>query len=225
VTLVAAPSLVPQIVLLEGNIMNRKTPFWRNFNWRILLLRILINAAALFLTAALVPDIYFVDRSLLSLLLLALGLGVLNAFVKPILQVLTLRFIFASYGFIVILINTLILYLLAFFFPERFAVDHFLWAFVGGALIGAIGSLLESLLGVTAPIVGDRYPYVRTKIKEEQGRGLEARLAQPLTPSAPLAAVEESDATAAEAAEAPAEAGSAAGPIDAGAQVAAGGEA
>jgi putative membrane protein len=201
----------------------RRIPFIRNFNWRILLLRILINAVALLLTAALVPDIYFVNRSLLSLLLLALGLGVLNAFLKPVLQVLTLRFIFASYGFIVILINTLILYLLAFFFPERFSVDHFLWAFVGGALIGAIGSLLESLLGVTAPIVGDRYPYVRTKVKEEQGRGLEALIVRPLSPSASLAVAEEPDANAAEMAEIPAEA--AAQSIDAGAQVAAGGEA
>jgi putative membrane protein len=202
--------------------MNRRISFWRNFNWRILLLRILINAVALLLTAALVPDIYFVDRSLRSLLLLALGLGVLNAFVKPVLQVLTLHFIFASYGLIVILINTLILYLLAFFFPARFAVDHLLWAFVGGALIGAIGSLLESLLGVTAPIVGDRYPNVRTKIKEEQGRGLETRIAQPLTPSMPLAMAEEPDATASET---QAAAASAAESIDAGVQVAIGGEA
>ena len=119
----------------------------------------------------------------------------------------------------------MILYLLAFFFPARFAVDHLIWAFVGGALIGAIGSLLESLLGVTAPIVGDRYPYVRTKIKEEQGRGLEARIAQPLTPSASLAVAEEPDANAAEVAEIPAEAASAAESIDAGAQVAVGGEA
>lgn len=203
----------------------QRIPFIRNFNWRILLLRILINAVALFLTAALVPDIYFVDRSLLSLLLLALGLGVLNAFVKPLLQVLTLHFIFASYGLIVILINTLVLYLLAFFFPARFAVDHLLWAFVGGALIGAIGSLLESLLGVTAPIVGDRYPNVRTQIKEEQGSGLEAWITQPLAPSMPLAVAEEPDATAAEAAEIQAEAASAVGSIDAVANVAVGGEA
>ena len=203
----------------------REVPFIRNFNWRILLLRILINAVALFLTAALVPDIYFVDRSLASLLLLALGLGVLNAFVKPVLQVLTLHFIFASYGLIVILINTLILYLLNFFFSARFAVDRLVWAFVGGALIGAIGSLLESLLGVTAPIVGDRYPIVRTQIKEEQGRGLEARIVQPLTSSTPLAVMEGPDATTAEAVQIPAEAESAPDSIDAGAQVAVGGEA
>jgi len=203
----------------------REISFIRNFNWRILLLRILINAVALFLTAALVPDIYFVNRSLASLLLLALGLGVLNAFVKPVLQVLTLRFIFASYGLIVILINTLILYLLAFFFPARFAVDHLIWAFVGGALIGAVGSLLESLFGVTAPIIGDRYPYVRTKIKEEQGRGLEARIAQPLAPSASLEVAEDPVANAAEVAETPAAAASAAESIDARPQVAIGGEA
>ena len=64
-----------------------------------------------------------------------------------------------------------------------------------------------------------------TKIKEEQGRGLEARIAQPLTPSIPLAVAEEPDATAAEAAEIPAAAASTAEPIDAGAQVAVGGEA
>jgi len=203
----------------------QRTPFIRNFNWRILLLRILINAAALFLTAALVPDIYFVDRSLASLLLLALGLGLLNAFLKPILQVLTLRFIFASYGLIVILINTLILYLLTIFFPARFAVDHLLWAFVGGALIGAVGSLLESLLGVTAPIVGDRYPYVRTKIKEDQARGLEARITQPLAPSALPALADEPGSAPVEVAETPVEAALAPESIAADAQVAAGGKA
>ena len=117
----------------------REIPFIRNFNWRILLLRILINAVALLLAAALLPSIYFVDRSLVTLLLMAFALGVLNAFVKPIIQVLTLRFIFASYGLIVVLINTLMMYLLAFLFPERFAVDKFIWALVGGALIGLGG--------------------------------------------------------------------------------------
>ena len=134
--------------------MKQKIPFLRNFNWRVLLLRILINAVALLLTAALVPEIYFVDRSVASVLLMAVGLGLLNAIVKPIIQVLTLRFIFASYGIIVILINTFILWLLSFLFPQRFAVDGFFWAFVGGALIGLGTSLLESLLGVTPPVVG-----------------------------------------------------------------------
>ena len=156
-------ALVSWAKTLRGHHGKAKIPFLRNFNWRILLLRILINAAALLLAAALLPSIYFVDRSLVTLFLMAFALGVLNAFVKPIIQVLTLRFIFASYGLIVVLINTLMMYLLAFLFPERFAVDKFIWALVGGALIGSVGGLLESLLGVTPPIVADRYPELRRR--------------------------------------------------------------
>jgi len=167
--------------------MSRKIPFLRNFNWRILLFRLLINAAALCLTALLVPSIYFVDRSLSSVLVLALGLGILNALVKPVIQFLTLRLLFVSYGLIVILINMLILYLLAHFFPQRFAVDSVFWAFVGGAVIGLVGSLLESLLGVTAPILADRYPDLRAKIKEGQVGGVETLLEQPLPTLAPQA--------------------------------------
>ena len=202
--------------------VKQRIPFIHNFNWRILLLRILINAVALLLAAALLPSIYFVDRSLATLFLMAFALGVLNAFVKPIIQVLTLRFIFASYGLIVVLINTLMMYLLAFLFPERFAVDKFIWALVGGALIGLVGGLLESLLGVTPPIVADSYPELRAKVREGQAAAIGSRIARPAM-TAGLGSAS------AEGAEAPSEADSAAIPveesIDAGAQVAAGGEA
>lgn len=167
--------------------MKYKLPFIRNFNWRALLLRLLINAAMLLLLAVFFRKIYFVDRSFVSLLLMAAVLGLLNAFVKPIIQVLTLRFIFVSYGLVVILINALILYLLAFLFPTRFAVTGLLAALAGGALIGLLGSLFESLLGVTPPVVGDRYFEARTKLKAEHNFGLTTLLMQPLPGSAPEA--------------------------------------
>ncbi len=151
-----------------------------------------------------IPGIYFVDRSLSSVLLLALGLGILNALVKPVIQFLTLRLLFVSYGLIVILINTLILYLLAHFFPQRFAVDIIFWAFVGGAVIGLLGSLLESLLGVTAPIVAERYPELRAKVKEGQVGGVQILLEQPLPTLVPQAADAAAETVAAEAAEPPA---------------------
>jgi putative membrane protein len=163
-----------------GIIVKQKIPFLRNFNWRILLLRLLINALALLITALLVPSIYFVDRSFASLLVLALGLGILNALVKPVIQVLTLRLLFASYGLIVILINSLMLFLLSYFMTQRFAVDSVFWAIVGGALIGLLGSLLESLLGVTPPIVAERYPDLRARIKEGQVVAFQTLLEQPL---------------------------------------------
>jgi putative membrane protein len=164
--------------------MKQRTAFLRNFNWRILLLRLVINAAVLMLTALVVPKIFFVDRTFVSVLLLAVGLGALNAIVKPVIQVLTLRFIFVSYGLIVILINALILFLLSYFFPQRFAVTGVFWALVGGALIGVAGAVLESLLGVTAPILAESYPELRARIKERQVGGVKRMLGAPLPPLA-----------------------------------------
>jgi putative membrane protein len=119
------------------------------------LMRILINAIVLVLIALVVPFIRFVDPSLLSIVLLAVALGVLNALVKPVLQFVFLPLIFASYGLVIVLVNTLLLLLLALLFPDYFAVDKLFWALVAGALIGLLGTFLENLLGLVPPIVPD----------------------------------------------------------------------
>ena len=80
--------------------MTKKIPFLKNFNWRLLIVRILINAIALLVMVVLVPDIYFVHSStyastypvltrVVNVLILAIGLGILNAVLKPIIQVLS----------------------------------------------------------------------------------------------------------------------------------------
>ena len=136
----------------------KKPSFLKQFNWRFLLVRILVNALVLILVGLLVPNIYFVDRSIGNLLFLSIALGVLNAIVKPIAQFLTLPLIFASYGLIIVVINSLILVLLSALFPDRFAVESLLWAFVGGAIMGIASSFLESLFGLSMPIVPDEPP-------------------------------------------------------------------
>jgi putative membrane protein len=146
--------------------------FIKQFNWRFLLVRIVVNALALAITAAVTPKIYFVDKSVLSWLLMAIMLGVLNALLKPILQFLTLQFIFVTYGLVVVLVNTLLLWLLSFLFPARFAVDNLLWALVGGLVLGLLSSFLESLLGLTMPIVPDEPAELRQQV-EEQARSVD----------------------------------------------------
>jgi putative membrane protein len=165
--------------------LRQRIPFLRNFNWRILLLRLLINAGALVVTAAVIPKVYFVDRSLVSVLVVALGLGILNALIKPILQLLTLHFIFVSYGLVVVLINTFLLYLLSWLFPQRFGVNGLFWPFVGGALMGLLSSVAESLCGLTAPILPDEEAELRARIKKQQTGGIGTFLEQPLPPLAP----------------------------------------
>ena len=139
----------------------------KQFNWRFLLVRIVVNALALAVTAAVTPKIYFVDKSVWSWLLIAVMLGILNALLKPILQFLTLQFIFVTYGLVIVLVNTLILLLLSFLFPARFAVDNLLWALVGGLVLGLFSSFLESLLGLTMPIVPEEATELRQQLEEE----------------------------------------------------------
>jgi putative membrane protein len=141
--------------------------FLKQFNWRFLLVRILVNALALAITAAVMPKIYFVDKSVWSWLLMAVTLGILNALLKPLLQFLTLQFIFVTYGLVIVLVNSLILWLLSLLFPERFAVDNLLWALAGGLVLGLLSSFLESLLGLTMPIVPEEAATLRRRLEEE----------------------------------------------------------
>jgi len=117
----------------------------------MLLVRIIVNALTL-LIIVILPDIYFVEPTVLRVLFLAVMLGILNAFVKPIIQFLTLRFIFITYGFAIVIINTIILLLLNILFRDRIVVDSLIWALVGGALMGLAGAFLENLFGMQVPI-------------------------------------------------------------------------
>ena len=144
--------------------MNR---FLKQFNWRFLLVRILVNAIALAVTAAVLPKVYFVDKSIWNWLFMALMLGVLNALLKPILQAVTLQFIFVTYGLVIVLVNALLLWSLSLLFPARFAVESLLWLSVGGLVLGLFSSFLESLLGLTMPIVPDEAPELRRRVEEQ----------------------------------------------------------
>ena len=122
----------------------------------MILVRIFVNALAL-LVITILPDIHFVEPTVLRVLFVALILGVLNAFVKPIVQFLTLRFIFITYGFALVIINAIILVLLNIVVPGMFAVESLLWALIGGAVMGLVAGFFENLLGLQIPILPEDY--------------------------------------------------------------------
>jgi putative membrane protein len=126
-----------------------------HYNWRLILVRVLVNMAALFLTVLLLRNIS-VTWSWGTFLILGIAMAILNAVVKPALQFLTLPLIFVSYGLVVIAINGVLLLLLSFLFEEIFVVSSLLAAFVGGAVIGVFTIFLENLFGLTPPIIDDR---------------------------------------------------------------------
>lgn len=135
--------------------MDKITTMRKQFNWRALLIRFLVNAATLYLIVIVTPRVSFADQSLFNVLLLAVVLGILNSIIKPVIHFFTLPLIFASYGLIVVLVNTVILWLLSWLFPDRLVVDSIFWALVAGALYGIVSAFLESLFGLNTPIVSD----------------------------------------------------------------------
>jgi putative membrane protein len=167
----------------------------RSFNWRILLVRILVNAVTL-VVLAILPGITFVDPSLGKLLLMALVLGLINAIIKPVLQFLTLSFLFVTYGFVLILINAVVLILLARLF-QSYQLASIWVALLGGALIGLISSFLESLFGVAPPILPEKPPELKQQIAASQTSPLQAALARKVVPQGQFAKSESESMTSA----------------------------
>jgi putative membrane protein len=108
-----------------------------------LLLRWMVLSIAVWLAAAIVPGVGY-DRAQ-DVLIAALVLGILNAFVKPMLQLVSIPFILVTLGLFLIVINALLLRLTAWLVPG-FHVAGF-WPAAGGSL--AI-SLVCVLLGYSS---------------------------------------------------------------------------
>jgi len=124
-------------------------------NWKLMIMRVLVNGVAIAITVLLLPGIKVVDNRLLTYLILAIALGLLNAFVKPLVQILTLPLLFVTSGLVIVFINAAMLLLLEWLLPELLWIRGLAGALAGGAILGFLGILLENLLGMTPPIIDD----------------------------------------------------------------------
>ena len=119
-----------------------------------MLVRWIVSALCLFFTVLVVPHVYFSgDYPILSWLIISAVFGLLTTFIKPLVQLVLLPLIFVSYGLVIVLINTLVIWFLSVIFPERFHVEYILWAIVAGLVSGLLIGLLENLFGLSPPIV------------------------------------------------------------------------
>ena len=148
-----------------------------HFRVRPVLLRWLVSALCLALTVIIVPHVFFSgDYRILSWLLISAVFGLLLAFVKPLVQLVLLPLIFVSFGLVVVLINTIIIWTLALIFPERFQVEHLLWALLAGLVSGLLIALLENLFGLTPPIVQGQTEALRIRIARAKPGHVEGEL-------------------------------------------------
>jgi putative membrane protein len=109
-------------------------------------LRLLINAAALWVATKIVSGIT-ADSNAATFLVVALVFGLLNALVRPLLKLLTCPLMILTLGLFTFVINAIILWLTsaaAGKFGLGFHVDGF-WAAFWGALVVSIVSVLLSV--------------------------------------------------------------------------------
>jgi putative membrane protein len=112
------------------------------------ILRWAINAIAIFLAIRFVPGISL-QSGWVSVIWLALIFGLVNAFLRPLLNLLTCPFIILTLGLFTLLINTFLFWLtgqIGHFFGIGITMNGFWPAFFGGVVVTVVSVVLTLIL-------------------------------------------------------------------------------
>ena len=135
---------------------------------RSIIVRVIINGLALGIAAWILPGLEISTSAttaavgnsgltqgmdtigiILAYLFIGLIFGVVNAFVKPIVSLLSLPITILTLGLFTIVINAAMLYLtswLSSYTPVHFTIDEFFWTAVFAAIITTVVSLVAGRL-------------------------------------------------------------------------------
>jgi putative membrane protein len=109
------------------------------------LIRLLVNAAALWVATQIVPGVTYVGGAG-PFLAVALIFGVINATIRPVTKLLTCPLILLTLGLFALVVNGLMLWLtsrLAGALDLGFHVDGFWPAFWGALVVGVVSTMLS----------------------------------------------------------------------------------
>lgn len=107
----------------------------------------IINTFAV-LVAAMILRGHIRYASPLDLIVASLLLGILNAFIRPILMLLTLPLLIFTLGLFTLVINAVLLRFVGWLLAPHFQVDTFWSAFLGALIISIVSIALNILTGV-----------------------------------------------------------------------------
>ena len=108
------------------------------------LIRAVVVGIGLWLASQIVPGVHIV--SIESLIAAALLLGIINAFVRPILVILTFPITLLTLGFFLLVINGLMIELVAFFL-KGFIIAGFWPAFFAAIVVSLTSWLMSGWIG------------------------------------------------------------------------------
>lgn len=107
----------------------------------------LINTFAVLVTVTVLPHFHCEPRE--AVFIVALLLGILNAFVRPFMMLVALPLVIFSLGLFLVVINGCLIYMVDGIMGKTFEVDGFGWAMLGSVLIGIISLILNVITGNT----------------------------------------------------------------------------
>lgn len=109
-----------------------------------LLLKLLVTAASVIILAFILPGVYV--SGLFAAIKVAIVLGLLRLFVKPLLVLFTLPATILTLGLFLFIINAFIISM-ADFFVSGFEVRNFIWALIFSGSLSFVQSVLNRVLG------------------------------------------------------------------------------
>lgn len=108
-----------------------------------LLIRLLISTLAIVVAAKVVPGVY-VD-SWTTAAVVAIVLGILNTFLRPVLQILALPITILTLGLFYFVVNVFIIFLAAELI-SGFRIDGFISALIFGFVVSVVSAILGMFL-------------------------------------------------------------------------------
>ncbi|MFP5345556.1 MAG: phage holin family protein [Actinomycetes bacterium] len=120
------------------------------------LIKVCVNAVAIWVATVVVTGISVgggpgasAGQKVLTFLVIGAIFGIVNAIIKPVVQLLTLPFYILTLGLFTFVVNAFMLQITSWISqatPLTFHIDHFFWAAILGAVVVTFVSLLLNML-------------------------------------------------------------------------------
>lgn len=103
----------------------------------------IVSAMVIFAIAYILPGVHVANFT--AALVVALVLGIINAFVKPVLLIITLPINILTLGLFTLVLNAILILIVSQIVPG-FIVDGFLWALIFGIILSIASTFVNTLL-------------------------------------------------------------------------------
>ena len=109
-----------------------------------LIVALVLNALALWITAKVVPG--FTVGDTVSLILVAIVLSIVNTFIKPILSFMTAPLSLVTLGLFAFVVNAVVLFIVSAIVPQGLQISGWMPAILGAIVLSVVATVLSSVL-------------------------------------------------------------------------------